>query len=209
MAKRQGSGKKPIDPDKQARKRARREERKKAEADARRRAERKRLLRRMAMGTAGAVVVGALGLVIVRKAVPPELPGVVKEANLGRTHVANGQTVPYGTATPTSGSHSASSARCGIFDQEIPAEFAVHSLEHGTVVIWYRPDVGDATVSALRQIVDGFDDRVILSPNRRLDAPVVATAWTRIKSYDGADTELSDFIDTYRNRAPESLRCAY
>jgi len=46
---------------------------------------------------------------------------------------------------------------------------------------------------------------VILSPNAELSQPVVVTAWNRLKAYDGADAELEQFIETYRNRGPESF----
>ncbi len=161
------------------------------------------------MVAAGVVLVGAAGFVIFQKAVPPELPGVAQPTNDGRTHLAAGQAAVYASATPTSGSHSPNSARCGVLDTQVPAEFAVHSLEHGTVVIWYRPDLDGDTISGLREIVNRFDDRVILSPNAQLDEPIVATAWNRLKAYDSVDPEIADFIETYRNRGPESLRCAY
>jgi hypothetical protein len=58
-------------------------------------------------------------------------------------------------------------------------------------------------------VVNRFDDGVILSPSAELTQPVVATGWNRLKAYDGADPELDQFIETYRNRGPESFRCAY
>ena len=91
----------------------------------------------------------------------------------------------------------------------MPAEFAVHSLEHGAVVIWYRPSLATEEISGLEAVVNRFDDRVILSPNAELSQPVVATAWNRLKAYEGADPELEQFIETYRNRGPESVRCEY
>ncbi len=209
MAKRRQPGTKPVDAEKQAEKRARREERKIAEADAKHRRTRQRRVRTGLMIAAGVVLVGAAGFVIFEKAVPPELPGVAQPTNDGRSHLAAGQAAVYASATPTSGSHSPSSSRCGIFNQQVPAEFAVHSLEHGTVVIWHRTDLDGDTVSGLREIVSRFDDRVILSPNAQLDDPIVATAWNRLKAYDTVDTEIADFIEMYRNRGPESLSCAY
>jgi len=49
-------------------------------------------------------------------------------------------------------------------------------------------------------------------PGSRTNArvvPVVATAWNRFKTYDGADPEIAAFVETYRNGGPESLRCTY
>jgi hypothetical protein len=198
-----------VDAQKRADKRARRDERKAAEAKARQSADRKRKLRTGIGILVGVGLVLVVGFFIVRKAIPQELAGVEAQPNLGRTHLLNSEQVNYPTATPTSGTHSASSARCGIFNEEIPLEFAVHSLEHGTVVIWYRADLDAEEVSRLAGIVNQFDDRVIMSPNARLTDPVVATAWTRLKAYDGADPEIAEFIQTYRERGPENFACAY
>ena len=77
------------------------------------------------------------------------------------------------------------------------------------VVIWYQPTLAPEVVTELADIVSRFNDNVVLSPNSRLTSPVVATSWRRLKAYSGADDELEEFITTYRNRGPESFRCAY
>ena len=136
-------------------------------------------------------------------------PGVSSPTNEGRTHVASGQSVAYATATPTSGPHSAGAPRCGVLSQQLPPELAVHALEHGSVVIWYQPGLDGDDVGALRVIVNRFDDRVILSPNGQLDQPIVATAWNRLKAYETSDPEIEEFIETYRGRGPENVRCPY
>ena len=209
MTKKKSGARKTVDTQKQAAKRERRNDRKLAEARTKQLAARKRRLRVGLTVLAGVVAVGAAGFLIVQKAIPSELPGVTSQPNEGRAHVASGETVAYATATPTSGTHSVNSPRCGVLDQQLPPEFAVHALEHGGVVIWHQPTLGDDVVSGLREIVNRFDDRVILSPNDRLTDPVVATAWLRLKAYDGADPEIADFIETYRNRGPENVQCAY
>ena len=209
MAKKKQPASKPIDAHKRAEKQARREERKLAEAKAKQVASRKRRVRIGVMVGVGVLVVGFAGVLIVDKATAEELPGVSKESNEGRGHVDSGTEVEYATATPTSGTHAEGAARCGILDQQIPNEFAVHSLEHGAVVIWYQPTLDDATVSRLRDIVNRFDHHVILSPNAQMTDPVVATAWLRLKAYDGADAEIEEFISVYRERGPESVPCSY
>lgn len=209
MGNRNRNTKKPVDAQKQAEKRARRDERKAAEARAKQAAERKRKIRNGVGIAVGVALVLVVGFLIVRKAVPPELPGVEAQQNLGRTHSVNGQQVNYPTATPTSGTHAGNSARCGIFSQEIPPEFAVHSLEHGAVVIWYRADLDPEETSKLVEIVNQFDDRVVVSPNTLLTDPIVATSWARLKAYDSADPEIAEYIETYRGRGPENFACAY
>jgi cell division septal protein FtsQ len=209
LAKKKQTAKKPVDKTKQSEKHARREERKASEAKAKQVANRKRRTRVGLAVVAVVAVVGAIGFVIVDKATLDELPGVSEQSYEGRDHAASGQAVAYATATPTSGTHAASSPRCGIYSQQMPAEFAVHSLEHGAVVIWYQPSLATEEISGLEAVVNRFDDRVILSPNAELTQPVVATGWNRLKVYDGADPELEQFITTYRNRGPESFGCAY
>jgi len=209
VSKRKPAAKKPADKQKQAEKRARREERKAAEAVAKRAAARKKQLKKGLWIFGGVAFVAIVGFLIFQKANLAELPGVSKEDYDGRTHVVTGEAVFYETATPTSGRHSGSSPRCGIIAQPIPPEFAVHALEHGAVVIWYQQTLSQEEVSALAAVVREFDDRVILSPNPQLADPVVATSWTRLKAYAGVDDELSEFIETYRGRGPESFSCAY
>jgi hypothetical protein len=209
LAKRKQPASKSVDKANQAEKRVRREERNAAEARAKQVANRKRRTRVGLSVLAAVAVFAAIGFVIVDKATLDELPGVSEQSYEGRDHAASGQAVAYATATPTSGTHAASSPRCGIYSQQMPAEFAVHSLEHGAVVIWYQPSLATEEISGLEAVVNRFDDRVILSPNAELIRPVVATAWNRLKAYDGADPELEQFITTYRNRGPESFGCAY
>lgn len=209
LARRKQETGKPVGKAKQDEKRARREERKASEARAKLVARRNRRIRTGLSVLAAAIVVGSIGFIIVDKAIADELPGVSQQAFEGRDHVESGQAVAYATATPTSGTHAASSPRCGVFAQQMPAEFAVHSLEHGAVVIWYRPSLATEEISGLEAVVNRFDDRVILSPNAELGQPVVATAWNRLKAYEGADPEIEQFIKTYRNRGPESVRCEY
>ncbi|GMQ85855.1 MAG: hypothetical protein BMS9Abin07_1423 [Acidimicrobiia bacterium] len=209
MGKKRRPAKKPADEQKQAEKRARREERKLAEAKAKQQEARRRKLRTALVVLVGVLVVAAIGVAVYPKLVPGELPGVSKPTDEGRSHLAAGQTATYATPTPTSGTHSASAARCGISSQQIPPEFAVHALEHGTVVIWYQPGLSADDVSGVRDIVNRFDDRVILSPNAQLTQPIVATAWNRLKAYESVDPEIEEFIDTYRARGPEGVPCPY
>lgn len=159
------------------------------------------------MGGGLVIVAGVVAVFLFQTLFPGELEGVERPASLGRTHVPQGQTVSYEDAAPTSGPHYAQSPRCGVFSSELEAEFAVHALEHGAVVVWYRTDLEAELAPALRDIVRQFDDRVILSPNASISDPVVATAWNRRKAYTGADPEIREFIEVYRGRGPERVPC--
>jgi len=209
IARKRQPAKKPVDERKEAEKQARREARKAAEVEAQQQAARKRRVKTALYVVVGVVLVGAVGVFLYPRLVPPELAGVAKPANEGRTHLETGQTVAYATATPTSGPHSPGAPRCGVSSQQLPPELAVHALEHGSVVIWYQAGLAGDDVAKLRETINRFDDRVILSPNAQLDRPIVATAWNRLKAYEGPDPEIEEFIETYRGRGPENVRCPY
>lgn len=149
------------------------------------------------------LVIGAGVFLLVRP--DPEVEGVIKPPNRGGGHVAN---ATYDTPTPTSGPHSASAPRCGFASQVLPLDLAVHSLEHGTVLVWHRPDVDDDALDGALEILQEWDSHWILSPNPGIDEPFVATAWNRLKAFDEPGEGMREFVDTYRNRGPERVDCA-
>lgn len=204
--RRQQVKKKAVNAQAAAAKQARREERKRAEAEAKRKAARNRRIRLAAIVAGSAAVLLVAGFFVFRP--DPELPGVERPAFAGSEHIAQGASVDYGTATPTSGDHDPRSTRCGLFTEFVPLEFAVHGLEHGVVVIWYRPDLEDELVPQLADLIEKWDSHVMVSPNPGIEEPIVATAWNRLKRYDGVTDDLADFVDTYRRRGPESIDCA-
>ena len=204
-SRQQAKKKKSVDDAAAEAKRARREERKRAEAEAKRKAERARKVRVAALSVATVAALLVAGWFIFQP--DPELAGVEKPSFAGAEHVAQGQPVGYDSATPTSGNHDPRSPRCGLTTDEMPRELAVHALEHGAIVIWYRPDLQEELLPDLQNLIDGWDSHVLISPNSAMSDPLVATAWNRLKRYDGFDEELDEFISTYRRRGPESLDC--
>ena len=134
----------------------------------------------------------------------PEVAGVTKPPDDGRGHVTG---ATYDSATPTSGQHNAAAPPCGVSSQPLPADLAVHALEHGAVVVWYRPDVDVAVRSAAAELLAEWDSHWILTPNPGIEDPFVATAWNRLKAFDVPDAALGEFVETYRERAPEEVDC--
>ena len=151
------------------------------------------------LGTVGLIAAGLwLGL-----RPDPELPGVARVADEGGGHVTD---ATYESATPTSGAHDGVAPSCGLYSSQLDAPLAVHALEHGAVVIWYdanRSEVG----TEIAELVERYPSHVIVSPNDGLDAPVVATAWNRTKTFSGAESGVGEFVDIYRFRGPESEPC--
>jgi hypothetical protein len=170
----------------------------------RRHRERKARLRRIrnaAMGLVAVAVLAGGGWLAFRP--DPELAGVIRPTNRGGGHVA---AATYDSPTPTSGPHDARAPRCGTYREPLDPALALHGLEHGAVVLWYdagRPELAEELVGA----TDEWDSHVIISANRNIDRPVVATAWGRIKAYDAVDPEITEFVRTYRQRGPERQPC--
>lgn len=182
----------------------RRHERKEREATARRRAARRRRIREFTFLAVLIVGVATAAWYFLRP--DPEVAGVERLPSAGRDHVAGGQAT-YDTPAPTSGAHPASVPSCGTTSAPLDPGLAVHALEHGAVVVWYQPALGEELRDPLLEILRQWDSHWILSPNPDIDRPVVATAWNRRKAFDGAGDDVLEFVDTYRRRGPERVAC--
>lgn len=170
--------------------------------------------RNQRLGIAGAIVGGAAVIailvgIVVTSATPPvdpdtiEVEGLETFDALEAIHVETA--VEYEMSPPAGGPHNPTWLNCGIYEQEVPRENSVHSLEHGAVWITYDPElVSGADLDALRGEMPSTYS--ILSPFPGLDAPVVASAWGVQVALDGVDDpRLNEFIIKYRlsETAPE------
>jgi hypothetical protein len=111
----------------------------------------------------------------------------------------------YAENPPAGGPHNASWQNCGVYEQPLYNEYAVHSLEHGAAWITYRPDLPAEQVEALKALVDGRP-YTLLSPYPGLPGPVVISAWNAQLPVDRAsDERLKPFLDKYEqgSTAPE------
>ncbi len=152
----------------------------------------------------GVLLVGALGYLLWNELRPgPELAGVERPSYDGRGHRSG---VSYASSTPTSGAHDSRSPSCGIYPTPLAPSQAVHALEHGVVVLWYDPSRPEL-LGDLADVANGWGSHVIVSPSDGLGAPVVATAWNRLKAYPDVVTEVEEFVETYRRRGPENVSC--
>jgi hypothetical protein len=128
----------------------------------------------------------------------------------GNAHIEAGKTVAYPTFPPSSGPHDPRPLQAGIYEQGLsrrpsgaPASTifrAVHSLEHGYVIVFVR-DASD--VEKLRQLAGVH--KVIVTPAPELGAKMALVAWRRVQLCDAIDVVAAQaFIQQYRERtAPE------
>ncbi len=173
-------------------------------------ARRRRRWRIIAWVAAAVLVVGgAVGFAVVRSqsnARAVRALGVQSFANQGQQHLQAGQDyTAYNSTPPTSGPHAPTPAPCGVSSEPIPNTVQVHDLEHGVVMVQYRPGLDASQVQALEALGRSYASHVIVAPYPRLPTPVAATAWTKLMTLDRADAgKLRRFIDRFRQHGPEA-----
>jgi hypothetical protein len=131
------------------------------------------------------------------------LNGLQVFAEPNHQHVTT--SVTYNRTPPAGGNHSATWQNCGVYDQPIQNENAVHSLEHGAVWITYRPTLPADSAAQLQLVarssehVGGPQGYVLVSPYPGLHSAVVASAWGAQIDLSGPDDpRLSEFIARYQ-----------
>jgi hypothetical protein len=148
-----------------------------------------------ALAVVGVVALATYQTVQQRAARTAPIQNVQTFADPGAGHVT--APVTYDVTPPVGGPHYAEWQNCGIYDQPIPNENAVHSLEHGAVWITYRPDLPADQVVRLRTLVRGRS-YALLSPYPDLPAPVVASAWgLQLRVENAGDERLGRFLVKY------------
>jgi hypothetical protein len=131
------------------------------------------------------------------------IAGLVAYPDLARGHVTG--TVTYAQTPPAGGDHSAVWQNAGIYNQPVPDENAVHSLEHGAFWITYQPSLPADQIAAIKAAVQG-QAYALVSPYPGQPSPVEATAWgVQLKLDSATDPRLAQFIAAYADatKAPE------
>ncbi|WP_433313551.1 DUF3105 domain-containing protein [Micromonospora chersina] len=126
-----------------------------------------------------------------------------KDKNLVKGGNHQPGTIKYDVSPPVAGPHNQAWQNCmgDVYDAPIANEHAVHSLEHGTVWITYRPDLPADQVEKLKAKVQG-KEKLMLSPYEGLDKPISLQAWGFQLKVDNADDgRIDEFIKTLRVNA--------
>ncbi len=124
------------------------------------------------------------------------IEGLVEHEHQSRDHVD--EEIAAGDLPPVGGSHNPVWQNCGIYDEPVSIENAMHSLEHGAMWLAYQPDLPQGEVESLQDLVRG-EEFVIMSPYPGLKSPVVLTAWEVQMELDSVeDDRLEEFVDRYQ-----------
>jgi hypothetical protein len=124
----------------------------------------------------------------------------------GNNHVEGD--VKYHTNPPSGGNHNPTPSPPGIFtaDNTPPDSQLVHSLEHGYIIIWYKPDLPSTQLDELKSLAGRYPKDILLVPRASLGQPVAATAWHRRLLCSQTDVQsLESFVTSYRNKGPEKI----
>ena len=112
----------------------------------------------------------------------------------------------YSSMPATSGPHAPTPTPCGIFRQEVPEIFNIHSLEHGAVIFYYQPDViSSEELLELEELGRELATHVIVMPYSALEVPLAMVAWGRLAELDQVDFDAArSFWGEFAQRGPES-----
>jgi hypothetical protein len=214
--------------------RAERKELARQERDrARRQVARSRTIRRVVTVavTAGVIAIGFF--LIFRVSAPGEVSAAALEVGRqagctdvqtpaasapGGQHLQAGEDATYEEFPASSGLHDQAPlpGSPDVYTQPVREEAAVHNLEHGFVMLYYRADgeqaLADDVVDRLAQIAES-EGKVILAPHAQLDegTSFAMVAWNKLwecpagVSAEDAATMATSFIEAYRgtSNAPE------
>ncbi len=129
-------------------------------------------------------------------------------AEQGRDHLDLGTDHPwYNSVPPTSGWHTPDPHPWGISKTPIPDEIQVHNLEHGGIMIQYKPEIDKNVLQKLEEIGKRYKSKVIVAPYPKLDKNIALTAWTYLDKFNDFDeNRIVGFIAAHINQGPEFVK---
>ena len=144
---------------------------------------------------------------------------VLEQPDAGGGHLTAGQTTTYPRHPATSGIHDQSPLPPvpRVYDQPVPETKAVHNLEHGYVVMYYRQGGDDGLPRGVQTALSDLAEetsKVIMAPYPRLERgqALAFVAWDELQQCPSTvKSSLAvglarSFIDRFRSggRAPEA-----
>jgi hypothetical protein len=155
-----------------------------------------------------AVVIALIGGLLIYRGIVRATTGE-GIAVLPSNHVGADAQPVYNSNPPTSGDHATSEAPWGISSSPLPDISLVHNLEHGGIVLHYRPDLDETQRQQLEGVAGELLQRnrkVVLAPRPENEDPITATAWGRILRLQTVDADaIRGFFNAHINQGPERV----
>jgi hypothetical protein len=133
---------------------------------------------------------------------------VTTDKDYGREHTD--MPVNYEMKIPTSGPHSPHDLKFGYYTDKPKNEMLVHNLEHGDIIIYYRPDASQEIKDAVKRLshFTKAGSGVLAVPNDVIPEgkEIVVTAWDKtmeLTTYD--EKQIGTFIYEYIDHGPEKI----
>lgn len=129
---------------------------------------------------------------------PGSIAGVQTYSGLSRNHTTAPQNYPQ--SPPVGGDHNPVWQNCGVYNQAVSNEHAVHSLEHGAVWLAYNPSLPADQVAILAAFaVNQTHILVTPYPGLAKGEAVVAAAWgLQLRLDSVTDPRLAQFVEKYQ-----------
>jgi hypothetical protein len=130
----------------------------------------------------------------------------------GNTHVPPGTVINYRDHPPASGNHYGNPAPPGVYPEGLPPGNWVHSLEHGYIVLAYRPPTNPEMLKQFDEMMRDFPKskygfaKMVVIPYPDMAHPYAALAWTYRLWLDQFDRQkILDFYRAHVDRGPEDI----
>jgi hypothetical protein len=125
----------------------------------------------------------------------------------GRDHVgALPKNYKANSVPRSSGPHSPQTLIWGPYTDVVPELNAVHNLEHGGVIIWFGPQVPQATINQINALYIDDPNGLIVAKHPRLGDDIALVAWTHVARCPRFDEDAAEaFIDAFRGKGPEGF----
>jgi hypothetical protein len=163
--------------------------------------------RRRLVWIAGIVVVVALAVAVLLLVMPRGVSSQMRQVTTeAATHVDEGAPLSYAHRPPSSGMHYATLPQpqeYRMWDTPLSPGRWVHMLEHGAVVVLYRPDLCDS--ACVQQLGEFYDSaprsslvpirHLAITPYQDMDHAIAVVAWGYVDELDQVDKDriMADF----------------
>jgi hypothetical protein len=137
------------------------------------------------------------------------LSGVISPPDEGRDHIWPDHPAEYKTMPPTSGPHFPDPTSPGFYTTRPALGYLVHSLEHGSVVIYYDPaQLSPEIEVSLKELIkknSSSEVGIIAVPATDFKDPFILTAWDKMLRLNKYDIQVVEaFLAAYLGHGPES-----